>query len=281
MSQMDKLVFTCPKCGTEVLKEAEGCSNCGERLEWDESDSGPATPVPQDTASYAPNAKRALVAKRGLLVCIILAGLQVVFILWTVFVSNDSRGATGVYAILDIYQGMNFMGAMSFYSGAEIVVSVAFLMWIHRAFSNVDALGVRSLKYSPTSAVWRFIIPIINLYAPIKVVKELLRCSVASIKLSTPPQHKTDFAAVNFWWAAYLSACLLSMLPGVWTFVWMVGGGILPPRMTYLGGIYCAVNCLWILAASMLSQVITTIESLQQAGYDRQPSASGLEAKGA
>jgi hypothetical protein len=54
-----------------------------------------------------------------------------------------------------------------------IVTGVLFLIWIHRAYKNLSALGVRSLEYTPGWAVGWFFVPLASLYMPYRIVKEI------------------------------------------------------------------------------------------------------------
>jgi len=55
--------------------------------------------------------------------------------------------------------------------------TVAYLMWVHRTYRNVPALGARGLRFGPGWAVGYYFIPIMNLFRPFQVMKETWQAS--------------------------------------------------------------------------------------------------------
>ena len=91
-----------------------------------------------------------------------------------------------------------------------ISTMVAFLMWVHRAYRNLPALGAVGLDTTPGWAVGYFFIPIVNLFKPFQVVKEIWH-------ESTPGgATREDFggvaarpgtpALIGWWWAFWIIA---------------------------------------------------------------------------
>jgi len=56
---------------------------------------------------------------------------------------------------------------------AVAVAGIAFLVWFRRAWRNLKSLGGRDLKYSTAWVVGGFFVPIMNLYRPIQVMREV------------------------------------------------------------------------------------------------------------
>ncbi len=86
------------------------------------------------------------------------------------------------------------------------IVSVAtgllWLVWQYRAATNLRALGVRELRYSPAWAVGWWLIPVANLVMPYLTVRELYRAS-------DPDAGATDWRRpvpflLPVWWAAWI-----------------------------------------------------------------------------
>ena len=59
----------------------------------------------------------------------------------------------------------------------NLLAAVAFCVWIHRAASNLPALGRYGMKFTPGWCVGWFFIPFANLVKPFQAVKELWRAS--------------------------------------------------------------------------------------------------------
>src|SRR5688572_7919608 len=80
---------------------------------------------------------------------------------------------------------------------ALLAGAVAFLRWLRVAYGNLPALGVVP-RFSRAWAVAFFLVPILNLFRPYQVVRELWVGSTGG-----------GAAIVGWWWAAYLVASFL------------------------------------------------------------------------
>ncbi len=80
------------------------------------------------------------------------------------------------------------------------ITAVAFLTWLHRARVNVRALGVRRLAYGREWTVLGFLVPLLNLFRPYQVVREIWQASDPSTgdpmawKVVTAPRR------IAIWW---------------------------------------------------------------------------------
>jgi hypothetical protein len=95
-----------------------------------------------------------------------------------------------------------------------VISAIAFLIWIHRAHRNLRALGARGLRFTPGWAVGWFFVPLLNLFRPYQVVKEIWRASDPE----TPSSNGLAWqslgvpALLGWWWGAWL----------LQTFAWQV-----------------------------------------------------------
>ena len=92
--------------------------------------------------------------------------------------------------------------------------SVFFLFWFYKAYKNFIALGVRSWKYSPRSAVIFFFVPFANLWIPYIIAKEIWNYSDPSSILSEEPWNyeSKESEIVKLWWITALLSGGLSIL---------------------------------------------------------------------
>jgi hypothetical protein len=67
-----------------------------------------------------------------------------------------------------LYVGVSLLQLLIF-----IATAVAFLMWLHRAYRNLPALGATRLDTTPGWAVGYFFIPFANLVKPFQAVREI------------------------------------------------------------------------------------------------------------
>jgi Domain of unknown function (DUF4328) len=86
-----------------------------------------------------------------------------------------------------------------------VVTIVLWLIWQHRAHTNLEALGAFGLEYSPRWAVGWWLIPIANLWKPYQVNRELWKASGSvndRLSLLTWP-------VLGWWWASWILAGVL------------------------------------------------------------------------
>ncbi|HYU57511.1 MAG TPA: DUF4328 domain-containing protein [Actinomycetota bacterium] len=100
--------------------------------------------------------------------------------------------------------GPGVIGGLADLVGLTLIV--LWLVWQHRSQSNLRALGMQDLRYTPGWAVGWWFIPVANIWMPYLTVRELWR---ASDPAAGPSDWKTRQARpVLAWWLTYL-------LPGV------------------------------------------------------------------
>ena len=94
---------------------------------------------------------------------------------------------------------------------------ILFLMWVYRVNRNARALGAVGMQYTPASSVGWFFVPVIGLFLPYFVIKEIWQAS------SPVPARQ--------WRRAPVSPIL-----GSWWLVGIVGSMIQYSRLPYLTG---------------------------------------------
>lgn len=86
-----------------------------------------------------------------------------------------------------------------------LLMGIVFLVWVHRVYKNLAALGARDLKHSPASAVVYFLIPIMQLYRPFFIMREVFKASDPGIDASDGSSWKKAAVppTVVLWWLCY------------------------------------------------------------------------------
>jgi Domain of unknown function (DUF4328) len=111
-----------------------------------------------------------------------------------------------------------------------LVTGVLFLRWLHRALANALPLRSAGIRWRPADCVTGFIIPIISLYRPFQIVRDLNEVSDPSDLLLAPvlreragagyrsaalevapPPKPTPGAPVGLWWALWIGNNLLTV----------------------------------------------------------------------
>lgn len=80
---------------------------------------------------------------------------------------------------------------------ALIAAGVLYSFWIYRAYKNLRALGHAHTDFTPGWAVGWFFVPVVNLWKPYQVVKEIW-------EKSSPPAIVGGSALILFWWICFL-----------------------------------------------------------------------------
>lgn len=87
----------------------------------------------------------------------------------------------------------------------NITLIVVFLNWFRRAYANLHRIGVDYLNHTDLHAVWCWFIPILNLFRPYKITKEIWSETQHQVnKLNSTYQVDTSDAGIGVWWAFYL-----------------------------------------------------------------------------
>jgi len=118
-----------------------------------------------------------------------------------VAVSDDTIAANDQwYSISGIAQSL-----------AYLATAIGFFFWIYRAYKNLQAMNIPGLKYSPSWAVGYFFIPILNLFRPYQVVKEIWQqcASAADSKLYGTELVEVS-AKIGWWWMFFVVHWMLS-----------------------------------------------------------------------
>lgn len=101
------------------------------------------------------------------------------------------------------------LGVLSAGAIARYLVAIAFLAWLWRARKNLRALGARRVKYSVGWVIGGFLIPILNLFLPYRIVSEVWRGS--------DPEDGGEGSVVGLvltWWILFVALGLADFALG-------------------------------------------------------------------
>jgi hypothetical protein len=92
-----------------------------------------------------------------------------------------------------------------------VVTGIAWLSWLHRAYDNLRLVGSRTTQFTPGWAVGYWLIPIVNLFRPYQIMRELwLRSENGNILSSLTGARAVPIVA--WWWGAWLVAGIVGRL---------------------------------------------------------------------
>ncbi len=139
-----------------------------------------------------------------------------------------------------------------------LIVFVILLLWVHRAHDNILREGLE-LDHSPGWAVGSYFIPVINLFVPMRAMRELYNRSHGEI-----PEHAhSSVDSVASWWTAYVIGILLwsmfvfQTLFGMFTNAFFVTHPLMEFAMMTFSNLLLAI------AAVMLMGIVKSIARAQ------------------
>jgi hypothetical protein len=174
-------------------------------------------------------------------------------------IDMDEEGVMSVWLLI---QGVVYLLSFPIY----IFTIVTFLIWLHRAHSNLSALDAGNLEFTPGWAVGWWFVPFANLVKPFQVVREVWWESnpdadpnervFLSASLRTAPTY------MGVWWAMWIIqnvvANITSRVYDPDTMENVAIGGVL----FMVGGVLTAV------AAGLAIMVVRDITQRQASRYD-------------
>jgi hypothetical protein len=147
-----------------------------------------------------------------------------------------------------------------------IATAVAFLLWLHRVYRNLPALGAAKPGTTPGWAVGYFFVPFVNLFKPFQVVSEIWRESTPA-----PETHEGfgggsvqshTAALVGWWWAFWLIASI-SMLAGERA----LDKSVTIEGMLLASRLIIAAHALFVVAGALAILVVKRIDEMQEAKF--------------
>jgi hypothetical protein len=106
--------------------------------------------------------------------------------------------------------------------GMQIMALLAFMLWVYRTNRNAWALGVEGMKHSPGWSVGWFFVPVMGLFMPYLVIKELWKASDSS--LGREWRSAAVSPALGLWWTCCVVNAIIHYSPasvafGKWNLV--------------------------------------------------------------
>lgn len=96
---------------------------------------------------------------------------------------------------------------------STIACCIIFLLWFKREYHNLHAINPK-LKYKETWAIWSWFIPIINLWRPYQIMKEIYIHATTTEKKGTNPEEEEIITTpiIDLWWLLWIASNVLSQV---------------------------------------------------------------------
>jgi hypothetical protein len=174
--------MNCTNCGTPLLDQSRFCATCG----------APVAPVAPPVDTYDPSSLRAKLAIGA------LAAVAIMAVLEALAAFNESRlyeriANGGQITIAEANRSDNLRQLTSgFGFFAYVVAGIMFLLWFHRVYRNIDAVG-GTRRYSTAQSVWAWFVPIMCLFRPKQAANDIAATAVG-----------VSGTLVTVWWSLFL-----------------------------------------------------------------------------
>jgi hypothetical protein len=156
-----------------------------------------------------------------------------------IYASSGGQPSSGQQDAIVLVGGLP--GLLAF--PALIVSAVARSVWMHRVYRNLPALGARRLRYSPKWAAGGWYVPILSLFRPLQIVREIWTSTTPGIA----------WKLLDVWWAIYLASNIFALFARRGNF----GGGLDE-------GLDAMVNILVIVSAILTIVIVRRITNRQE-----------------
>lgn len=95
-----------------------------------------------------------------------------------------------------------------------LVTGICFLIWTYRLSRNLRALGVTGLQFTPGWAVGYFFIPIVSLYRPYQIFREIWQGSDPGLapRAGQAWRNIRPPALLSFWWVLWMISNVVDRL---------------------------------------------------------------------
>jgi len=161
-----------------------------------------------------------------------------------------------------VYVGVALLQVVSF-----VATAFVFLMWLHRAYRNLPALGATALDTTPGWAVGYFFIPFVNLFKPFQVVKEIWRESKPGDEsrevFGGGEAARPDTPAlVGWWWGFWIVANVSGRVSNqVGDRLGTIEGMLLASWVSIVS------DALFVIAAVLAILIVKRIDEMQEAKF--------------
>jgi len=221
---------------------------------------------------YASGRVRALLTIVLLGACAACGALSLIVNAVLISTLRDAGDQGAVYEFGESVTELLYVGVALLQVLVFVATAVAFLMWMHRAYRNLPALGARRLDTTPGWAVGYFFIPFANLFKPFQVVREIWHGSTPRGGGSDGFDGRDNFsfavpssgtpALIGWWWAFWIIANVASRASSRATdMATTIGGMVLASWVTI------ASDILFIAAALLAILVVKRIDDMQEAKF--------------
>jgi hypothetical protein len=146
-----------------------------------------------------------------------------------------------------------------------VLTAIAFMTWLYRSRANLRAFGTRRLRYSRNWAVFGFLIPVLNLFRPYQVTREVWQASDPSTMDPFEWQEIETPRLIRAWWGTFIAFSLFKLLA-----MWMMSSSAYDPlRLQFAQIVDLAADFMAAISVTLVYFVVDRITEAQEAKWAR------------
>jgi hypothetical protein len=135
-----------------------------------------------------------------------------------------------------------------------VIAAVSFIVWFHRAYTNLFMLGAIQLRRGPGWAIGGWFVPILNLWRPKQIANDIYRGSDPEHPDQQPTWSEPVTPLLHWWWALWIFSGLMSRIDAS---KWTSGASL--RRLRSAAGLDIATEVTSIVGACLAIAVIYTL----------------------
>ena len=144
-----------------------------------------------------------------------------------------------------------------------LLTAIAFMTWLYRSRANLRAFGTRHLRYSRNWAVFGFLIPVVNLFRPYQVTREVWQASDPN---NTNPFDWKEIETphlIRAWWGTFIAFSVLKLLA-----TWMMSSSAYDPLRLQLAQVVdLTADLMAAISVTLVYFVVDRITEAQEAKW--------------
>ena len=162
---------------------------------------------------------------------------------WAMAESNDSRQALVALLLLAAY----------------LIALVTFLMWQYRVRKNADYIGITGLRFSPAWVIGWWFVPIMNLFRPYQVMKEMWRSNYHNTYEQNENSEMSGL--IGWWWGLVIVSGFISIISWIYIRSDDIDALIIGDRLDLL------LSAIWIFSSIIEIVLIREISDFQESKH--------------
>lgn len=150
-----------------------------------------------------------------------------------------------------------------------VVTGIAFISWLYQARINVRALGMRRMRYGRGWCIWGFLTPVLNIFRPYQVVREIWKASDPTSLDPFQWKSRPTPSLVGLWWGSFLIAAGLRVLAVLTN----VGADVNLQKLVLSGSLTLLADTALAVAAAASIFILTRLSNAQETKWALKPDA--------